>query len=103
MKMNELLLAQLEREARGTREALERVPEGKHAWTPHPKSMPLGRLAALIARMPSWVATIVDATKLDLAKRRFRSPSRPRGNYSRSMSRRSPQGSRRSRRPTMIT
>ncbi len=68
MKMNELLLAQLEREARGTREALQRVPEGRHDWTPHPKSMPLGRLAALIARMPSWAEIIVDADELDLAK-----------------------------------
>ena len=67
MKMNELLLAQLEREARGTREALERVPEGKHDWKPHPKSMPLGRLAALIARMPGWATLIVEANELDLA------------------------------------
>ena len=76
MKMNELLLAQLEREARGTREALANVPEGKDDWTPHPKSMPLGRLAALIARMPSWAAMIVDADELDLAKAPIPEPTR---------------------------
>ena len=66
MKMNELLLAQLEREARGTREALASVPEGKDDWTPHPKSMPLARLAGLVATMPSWVSLIIDQDELDL-------------------------------------
>jgi len=67
MKLNELLLAQIEREARGTRESLERVPEGKSDWKPHAKSMPFGRLAVLIARMPSWAAMIVDGDELNLA------------------------------------
>ncbi|HEX9608007.1 MAG TPA: DinB family protein [Gemmatimonadaceae bacterium] len=67
MKMNEMLLAQLEREAPGTRKALERVPEGKNDWKPHPKSMALGSLAALVASMPSWTVLIVDDNELDLA------------------------------------
>jgi len=32
-----LLLDELEREAVGTRRALERVPEGKDDWKPHEK------------------------------------------------------------------
>ena len=67
MKMNEMLLAQLEREAAGTRKALANVPEGKNDWKPHPKSMPLGSLAALVASMPSWFAMITDMNELDLA------------------------------------
>jgi uncharacterized damage-inducible protein DinB len=67
MKINELLLAQLEREARGTRETLGALPEGRNDWKPHPKSMPLGTLAVLVASMPSWPAMIVDGTELDLA------------------------------------
>jgi uncharacterized damage-inducible protein DinB len=67
MKLNELILAQLEREARGTRETLERLPEGQNDWRPHPKSMALGTLAILVANMPSWPGTIVDGTELDLA------------------------------------
>ena len=67
MKLSELLLAQLEREAEGTRKALEHVPEGKNDWKPHAKSMPLGSLAALVATMPSWTAMIVDSSELDLA------------------------------------
>ena len=66
MNISELLRAQLEREARPTRETLERVPEGRNDWAPHPKSMPLGRLAMLVASMPSWPGMIVDGTELDL-------------------------------------
>jgi hypothetical protein len=59
MKMNEFFLAQLEREAPGTRRALERVPEGRDDWKPHEKSMPLGYLATLVARMPSWFTMMI--------------------------------------------
>src|SRR5437879_11776264 len=67
MQINEMLLAQFEREAPGTRKALERVPEGKNDWKPHPKSMPLGSLSVLVASMPSWSALIIDRDDLDLA------------------------------------
>jgi len=67
MTMKETLLAQLERESAGTRKALQAVPEGRDDWKPHPKSMSLGTLAALVASMPSWVAMIVDGAELDLA------------------------------------
>jgi len=63
---SEMFLAQLDAEAARTRKALERVPEGKDDWTPHPKSMPFGRLAMLVARMPSWIALIVERDELDL-------------------------------------
>lgn len=67
MKLNEMLLAQIERESAGTRKALEAVPEGKNDWKPHPKSMPLGTLAALVASMPGWVPMIAEKNELDLA------------------------------------
>ena len=41
LKMTDLFVAELNREAVGTRKALERVPEGQNDWRPHPKSMPL--------------------------------------------------------------
>ena len=44
MNLKDSLLAQLDREAEGTRKALANVPENKNDWKPHPKSMPLGRL-----------------------------------------------------------
>ena len=42
MKMTELFLGELDREAGSTRRTLERVPEGRNDWKPHEKSMPLG-------------------------------------------------------------
>lgn len=61
-----LLLAELEREAVGTRRTLERVPEGSDDWKPHEKSMALGYLAGLVATMPSWIKSIVTEDALDL-------------------------------------
>lgn len=66
MKMTELFLGELEREAASTRRALQRVPEGHNDWKPHPTSMPLGYLAGLVATMPSWVALMVKQDQQDL-------------------------------------
>ncbi len=66
MKMTDVFLSQLDSEAARTRRALERVPEGRDDWKPHDKSMPLGRLAMLVARMPSWITMIVNQDELDL-------------------------------------
>lgn len=63
----ELLVAELDREAAGTRRALERVPEGRNDWKPHEKSMELGYLAGLVATMASWIHSIVTQDELDLA------------------------------------
>jgi uncharacterized damage-inducible protein DinB len=67
MKMTELFLGELEREAGSTRRTLERVPEGRNDWKPHEKSMPLGYLASLVARMPAWVAMMINLDELDMA------------------------------------
>lgn len=66
MKLTELFLGELDREAPLTRRVLERVPEGRNDWKPHEKSMPLGRLAALVAGMPSWLAMMIDKNEFDL-------------------------------------
>jgi uncharacterized damage-inducible protein DinB len=66
MKLTELFLAELEREAPRTRGALENVPSGRDDWAPHPKSMPLGRLAGLVAGMPSWISLVIDQDELNL-------------------------------------
>ena len=52
MKLTELFIAEIDREAPLTRRVLEVVPEGKGDWKPHPKSMPLGYLSSLVAMMP---------------------------------------------------
>src|SRR5215470_13546077 len=66
MKLTELLLAELEREADGIRKTLERVPEGKNDWKPHPKSMPLGYLATIVANIPAWIEMVVHTDELDI-------------------------------------
>ena len=68
MKLTELLLAELDREAIPTRRVLERVPEGKDDWKPHPKSMPMGYLAQLVAIMPGWIAMMIETDEFDIAK-----------------------------------
>jgi uncharacterized damage-inducible protein DinB len=66
MTMTQQFLAELEREAPRTRRALEQVPLGRDDWKPHPKSMPLGRLAGLVAAMPSWIGLIIEQDELNL-------------------------------------
>lgn len=63
----DLLVPEIDRELAGTRRALERVPEGQNGWKPHPKSMELGYLAALVATMPGWIVSMIDEEYLDLA------------------------------------
>ena len=50
-----------------TRTLLERVPDGKGTFKPHPKSSALGHLAQLVARMPATMTQIVKGIDLDLA------------------------------------
>jgi hypothetical protein len=66
MKITELLAAELEREAVGIRKTLEQVPEGKNDWKPHAKSMPLGRLATIVANVPAWLEMVVNMDELDI-------------------------------------
>jgi uncharacterized damage-inducible protein DinB len=66
MKLTSLILEQLDREAELTRRALERVPTGKNDWKPHPKSMPLGQLAHMVATMPSWISMIIKQDEIDI-------------------------------------
>src|SRR5215472_7936588 len=68
MKMTDLFLADLEREAASTRRALERVPEGRDDWKPHEKSMPLGYLAALVATLLGWTEMMVVQDQFDLTQ-----------------------------------
>src|SRR5262249_51802115 len=67
MKLVDLLVSQLEEEAPRTRRALEQYPSGHDDWKPHDKSMPFGRLAMLVARMPTWFPLILKQDDLNLA------------------------------------
>lgn len=52
------LLQELEQEAQSTRRVLERVPNDRLDWKPHPKSMTLGQLAMHVANLPGAIAEI---------------------------------------------
>ena len=67
MMLAELFIADIEREAEGTRHVLERVPEGRNDWKPHEKSMELGKLTVLVATMVGWVEFMVNSDELDIA------------------------------------
>jgi uncharacterized damage-inducible protein DinB len=67
MKLTEVLLAELDREAPRSRRALGEVPAGKYDWKPHEKSMALGYLVQLVATMPSWMALGITQNELDVA------------------------------------
>ena len=52
----EALAAEVLQESKTTRKVLERVPEDKLSWRPHPKSMSVGTLALHIAVIPGRLA-----------------------------------------------
>ena len=56
MSMTAGLIAEFENEAKTTRRVLERVPNDKLTWRPHPKSMTIGHLALHIAQAPGLIS-----------------------------------------------
>ena len=58
MRLVDPFIAELEQEAETTRRVLERIPEARLGWRPHPKSMSLGQLALHIATTPGGVAQV---------------------------------------------
>lgn len=64
--ISEALLGELKQEAENTRRVLERVPEKKMSWKPHPKSMSLGQLALHVANVPGAIAELVSVDSREL-------------------------------------
>jgi len=56
MRLVDPFLMEMEQESVATRRVLERVPENKLAWRPHPKSYSLGQLALHVAGIPGAIA-----------------------------------------------
>ena len=67
MNWTELFLEEFDREVSRSRRALEQVPEGRHDWKPHDKSMIFGYLANMIATIPTWITMIITQDELDIA------------------------------------
>lgn len=75
MNFIELFIAELDREAKRSRRALEMVPADKRSWKPHDKSMDFGYLADMVATIPTWFTMIVNRDELDVAPKER--PERP--------------------------
>lgn len=67
MSAVEALLSEFDHEMTVTRKLLERVPEDRFEWKPHPKSYSLGQLAQHVATIPMWGAVTINESEIDLA------------------------------------
>jgi len=74
MPISDLLLPEFDAEMKTTRTMLERVPFDKTGFAPHPKSMPLDKLAPHVAELAGFGLTILTTPELDFSA----GPSRPR-------------------------
>ena len=68
MPLVDALLPEFDHEMTVTRKLLERVPEDKLAWKPHPRSFRLAHLAQLVATMPAWIPMTIDKDAIDLSE-----------------------------------
>jgi uncharacterized damage-inducible protein DinB len=66
MAMVDALLPEFDHEMATTRKLLERVPEDRMDWKPHPRSYSLGQLAQHVATIPMWGGMTLTRTELDL-------------------------------------
>ncbi len=67
MSMNQALLPEFDQEMANTRKTLERIPDDKMGWKPHPKSFPMGTLARHVAQLAGWIAVTINKDSLELA------------------------------------
>jgi hypothetical protein len=74
MTIAEILLLDYDAEIQNTRRILERIPDNAQ-WKPHEKSMPIGRLAVHVARLPDFATTILTINSPRWSSRAPRSSS----------------------------
>src|SRR5690242_2550883 len=67
MKISDALLPEFDQEMANTRKTLERVPDDKLGWKPHPKSFAMGPLAIHIATMTGWTSDVVTQDNFDIS------------------------------------
>src|ERR1043165_2766212 len=63
------LYPDVDSELSATRRVLERVPDGKDDWRPHPKSRSLGELATHLAQLPGFGIMQLTQDEFDGANR----------------------------------
>jgi uncharacterized damage-inducible protein DinB len=67
MSIAQSLLPELDQEMAGTRKTLERIPEDRFEWRPHPKSFTMIALATHIANMIGWGGVVIKEDSFDVA------------------------------------
>ena len=67
MSYAETLLPEFDHEMANTRKVLERVPDDKLDWQPHPKSHTIGWNANHLANIPDWLVHALATPELDIA------------------------------------
>jgi uncharacterized damage-inducible protein DinB len=67
MAIAQTILPEFDHEMAGCRKTLERIPDAKFGFKPHPKSSSLGDLANHLAAVPGWVTSTMGATELDFS------------------------------------
>jgi uncharacterized damage-inducible protein DinB len=68
MTISETLLLEFDQEMTSTRRVIERVPDDRPEWKPHPKSFSVAHLAQLLAWLPGWIGQTLNNTELDLGE-----------------------------------
>jgi uncharacterized damage-inducible protein DinB len=67
MAISDALLPEFDHEMAGVRKTLERVPDDKLGWKPHPRSNTMGWLASHLANIPMWAVMAIEKDSIDLA------------------------------------
>jgi uncharacterized damage-inducible protein DinB len=67
MSYAETILLDFDQEMANTRKVLERIPDDKLDWQPHPKSRTIGWNANHIADLPNWLVVALTKPELDIA------------------------------------
>ena len=67
MPYAETLLPEFDQEMASTRKVLERIPDEKFDWKPHPKSNTIGWNANHVADLVNWVVLALTRPSLDIA------------------------------------
>jgi len=67
MLIRDALLPEFDQETATTRRLLERIPDNKFSFKPHPKSMDMASLATHLCELTNWTTETIAKDSIDLA------------------------------------